>query len=271
MSSDSTSTPAAKCPIDHSSLAKDKTMKAAAATVSSTGETANSAPLACPVDHAKSLTTLACKEPQLDPRNQMPVVPEQQATSGQDDTLSTARTISTIPRADRYQSAGESLCPALHEDNAGPSTQEDKDMWIYPSEQMFFNAMKRKNWRPEERDMKTVVPIHNAVNEMCWTHILEWEKMHKSTCSGPKLLKFEGKANQMTPRAWFRSLIGYQKPFDRHDWTVDRCGKSIRYVIDFYQGKKDPQNPHAPSFYLDVRPALTLESSWDRLRKFAGY
>lgn len=23
-------------------------------------------------------------------------------------------------------------------------------------------------------------------------------------------------------------------PFDRHDWTVDRCGKEVRYVIDFY-------------------------------------
>ena len=23
-------------------------------------------------------------------------------------------------------------------------------------------------------------------------------------------------------------------PFDRHDWYVDRCGKEVRYVIDFY-------------------------------------
>jgi hypothetical protein len=23
-------------------------------------------------------------------------------------------------------------------------------------------------------------------------------------------------------------------PFDRHDWIVDRCGREVRYVIDFY-------------------------------------
>ena len=25
-----------------------------------------------------------------------------------------------------------------------------------------------------------------------------------------------------------------QLPFDRHDWYVDRCGREVRYVIDFY-------------------------------------
>jgi cytochrome c heme-lyase len=41
---------------------------------------------------------------------------------------------------------------------------------------MFFDAMRRKNWDPKEVDMKTVVPIHNAVNERAWSQILEWEK-----------------------------------------------------------------------------------------------
>ena len=26
-------------------------------------------------------------------------------------------------------------------------------MWVYPSEQMFYNAMKRKGWSPSEDDM----------------------------------------------------------------------------------------------------------------------
>lgn len=26
------------------------------------------------------------------------------------------------------------------------------------------------------------------------------------------------------------------RPFDRHDWLVDRCGREVRYVIDFYDG-----------------------------------
>ena len=37
-----------------------------------------------------------------------------------------------------------------------------ESQWVYPSEQMFYNAMKRKNWDPSENDMKVVVPIHNV-------------------------------------------------------------------------------------------------------------
>ncbi|KAJ2156084.1 Cytochrome c1 heme lyase [Coemansia sp. RSA 552] len=137
---------------------------------------------------------------------------------------------------------------------------------------MFFNAMKRKNWDPSEQDMKTVVPIHNVVNEMCWKHILDWESMHRGACGdGPKLLKFEGRAKDPTPKARLRSLIGYQPPFDTHQWTVDRCGKPVKYVIDFYQGRQDPNNPASPSFFLDVRPALTAEGAWDRARRFLGF
>ena len=50
-------------------------------------------------------------------------------------------------------------------------------------------------------------------------------------------------------------LLGYQKPFDRHDWTVDRCGKKVEYVIDFYSGRKG-SGAEAVSFYLDVRPKV---------------
>jgi hypothetical protein len=30
-------------------------------------------------------------------------------------------------------------------------------------------------------------------------------------------------------------------PFDRHDWYVDRCGREIKYVIDYYS-IEDPQS-----------------------------
>jgi len=30
----------------------------------------------------------------------------------------------------------------------------------------------------------------------------------------------------------------------------------VRYVIDFYAGKADPDHPERMGFYLDVRPAL---------------
>ncbi|KAJ1952725.1 Cytochrome c1 heme lyase [Linderina pennispora] len=230
-------------------------------------------PLVCPVDHSGSAKAFSSAHPAIDPYNQMPAEPEQARAHGQRETLSTERMRSSIPRAERYESAGPSECPALHDaEPAADAAKEKKDdMWIYPSEQMFFNAMKRKNWDPTEHDMKSVVPIHNAVNEMCWHHILQWEKMHQTQCGSPRLLRFEGKSKELTPRARFYSLLGYTRPFDRHDWTVDRCGKPVRYVIDFYEGKKDPKNPHAPSFYLDVRPALTLEGAWDRTRRYFGF
>ncbi|KAJ3326948.1 hypothetical protein HDU76_012485 [Blyttiomyces sp. JEL0837] len=181
----------------------------------------------------------------INPLNNMPA-PNQQMAPDQKDPLSVDREVSTIPMGGKY----------------------DGKNWIYPSEQMFYNAMKRKNWKPNERDMGVVVPIHNAVNEQCWRKILEWEELHKTSCNQPKLLKFEGKPRDYSPKAWLRSLIGYKLPFDRHDWTVDRCGKPVRYVIDFYGGG-DPGKSQAPvSFFLDVRPALTFEGFTDRVKMF---
>ena len=43
-------------------------------------------------------------------------------------------------------------------------------------------------------------------------------------------------------------------PFDRHDWYVDRCGKQVRYVIDFYFDERRAGSPDA--FVVDARPAL---------------
>lgn len=57
----------------------------------------------------------------------------------------------------------------------------------------------------------------------------------------------------------------YELPFDRHDWIVDRCGKDVRYVIDYYDGG-DVDN-HYEFAILDVRPALdSVENVWDRMK-----
>ncbi|KAG7192361.1 Cytochrome c1 heme lyase [Scheffersomyces spartinae] len=137
--------------------------------------------------------------------------------------------------------------------------------WIYPSQKQFFEAMQRKNWNPEAQDMKTVVPIHNMVNEMAWQHILNWEQSyHEETvakCGGITLSSFKGDATKLTPRAWIKAnVFQMDKPFDRHDWKVDRCGVSIEYVIDFYT----VQNANGkPGFFLDVRPKL---NSWEGIK-----
>ena len=66
-------------------------------------------------------------------------------------------------------------------------------------------------------------------------------------------------------------LLGYQAPFDRHDWIVDRCGQRVDYVIDFYMGKDEQREGKPLNFYLDVRPKL---NSWEgckmRAARFFG-
>lgn len=140
---------------------------------------------------------------------------------------------------------------------------------------MFFEAMRRKQYTPKEKEMKSVVPLHNAVNEQTWRQILDWERGQGSeVCGGPKLVSFSGDSTKLTPRAWIKSLAGYQKPFDRHDWVVERCGKQVEYVIDFYEGSRSGMGKmgNAVSFYLDVRPKLNSFEGWRmRFVKYWGW
>lgn len=150
-----------------------------------------------------------------------------------------------------------------------PRTSENGN-WVYPSEKQFFNAMKRKNWEPEEKDMKTVVPLHNQVNEIAWRYIQQWERgQGGDKCGGIKLSSFKGDAKKITPRAAINHYIfGKELPFDRHDWKVNRCGVEIDYVIDFYTTKVN--EGEEPRFFLDVRPKLnTFEGI--RMRIFRAF
>jgi cytochrome c heme-lyase len=121
---------------------------------------------------------------------------------------------------------------------------------------MFYNAMKKKGWIPSEDDMTAVVAIHNAVNERAWKEIMRWEEAvgGASACGGPRLVSFRGRPKDFSPKARLLNWLGYRLPFDRHDWIVDRCGSTVRYVIDFYNAASDPRAPAA--LHLDVRPAL---------------
>jgi cytochrome c heme-lyase len=140
------------------------------------------------------------------------------------------------------------------------------DHWIFPSPQRFYNAMKKKGWSPNEQDVPAIVSIHNTVNEQCWRKIMKYEEFHFSECSKPKLLKFKALPGELSPKARVLTLFGYIPPFDRHDWTVDRCGKEVRYILDFYEGTPVPGFP--ASFHLDVRPEISPGGIIDRTRMF---
>ncbi|XP_030063015.1 holocytochrome c-type synthase [Microcaecilia unicolor] len=195
----------------------------------------------CPVTSSTS-----SRSNDIDPRNMMPP-PNQLPAPDQPFSLSTARKESTIPR-----------------------TFSEKN-WVYPSEQMFWNAMLRKGWRWKDEDitqddMSNIIKIHNENNEQAWKEILKWEALHVKECPcGPTLIRFGGKAKEYSPRARIRSWMGYELPFDRHDWIVDRCGTQVRYVIDYYDGGKI--NEDFQFAILDVRPAFdSLTAVWDRMK-----
>eukprot|EP00158_Paraphelidium_tribonemae_P005611 Partr_v1_DN27432_c0_g1_i1_m71651 putative heme lyase len=201
-------------------------------------------PSGCPVKHRdQGGCPVKPGESNLQPHNNIPIL-SQSPSEGQKYQLPTDRQVSTIPRAN-------------------DSVEDEK--WVYPSQQQFYNALKRKNHETYEEDVASIVSIHNDVNERSWQEILRWERMHSDSCCEPKLKKFEGRPNEMTPKARFLSFFGLtEPPFDRHDWIVDRCGKEVRYVIDYYHGSN---LPGTAVLSVDARPAIDdLQSAIDRVK-----
>ncbi|KAK9245171.1 cytochrome c/c1 heme-lyase [Lipomyces tetrasporus] len=215
-------------------------------------------PAKCPVDHSKfakkSQEPAKCPvdHDKLDPTTKMPYnLSATNKVPGQKLDLPTERTLSSIPRGD--------------EESAG--------VWEYPSPQQMLNAMVRKGHKDTpEADVPAMVDVHNFLNEGAWVEILKWEKKYEEESGkAPRLLRFTGRPNELSPRArmlqWmgliYPSKYGGPPPFDRHDWTVlryDSAGekREVRYVIDYYAGP--PENGF-PTFFLDVRPALDSVAS----------
>lgn len=204
----------------------------------------------------------------IDSKNNMPAVANQLPAPLQEGALSTERLHSTIPKGGA----------------------ENESTWTYPSPQMFYNALVRKHklGDTKESDVESIVALHNNMNEMTWSKVMEWENVlaqkHDDNCSPNKnvvkLLKFMGRPSDLSPKARFKNLVfGHPLPFDRHDWTVIRPdGNEVRYVIDYYfdesraSGKVNSGKPHmhdrdaVQSILVDVRPAIdSLKSAMGRV------
>lgn len=210
--------------------------------------TNNEPPEECPMHKSATKEQSGCPvmEDKIDPRNMMPP-PNQLPAPDQPFPLSTEREESSIPKAGT-----------------------NGEVWMYPSAQMFWNAMLRKGWKWKDddlspQDMDSIIKIHNSNNEEAWREVLKWEALHAGECMTPMLKSFGGKAQEYSPRARIRNWMGYELPFDRHDWIVDRCGHDVRYVIDYYNA--DPSSKHYKLAIIDVRPALdSFENLWDRMK-----
>jgi len=194
----------------------------------------------------------------VDPRNNMPVIVQQLPGPLQEVELSIERLESSIPKGDA----------------------EGGSVWTYPSPQMFYNALGRKQKLGDikEADIESVVALHNNMNEKTWAKIMEWERVFlredSENSSGKKnrtkLLKFIGRPSDLSPKARLKNWIfDHPLPFDRHDWTVIRSnGIEARYIIDYYFDESqanEKENSGIPdmndrnaikSILVDVRPAV---------------
>jgi len=175
--------------------------------------------------------------------------------------------------------------------------------WEYPSPQQMYNALLRKGYHDTDPDHVTsMVAVHNFLNEGAWNEIRTWEGLFSNGLSDawkkcqrgeqnidasvtdaadPKLVRFQGRPKDMTPKAAMVQFMGKiwpsafktDPPFDRHDWYVQRkVGdqvKEVRYVIDYYEGPEEPSGE--PVFYLDVRPALDSPVlAMERMMRWGG-
>eukprot|EP00565_Helicotheca_tamesis_P008499 CAMPEP_0185725546 /NCGR_PEP_ID=MMETSP1171-20130828/1778_1 /TAXON_ID=374046 /ORGANISM="Helicotheca tamensis, Strain CCMP826" /LENGTH=523 /DNA_ID=CAMNT_0028393697 /DNA_START=51 /DNA_END=1622 /DNA_ORIENTATION=+ len=214
----------------------------------------------CPVKASSSQEYNVYSQP-IDPSNQMPSSPHSNLPSPfQQSALSTSRVSSNIPKGGT----------------------EDGSTWTYPSPQMFYNSLVRKNKLGDdttEEDMDSVVALHNNMNEKTWHKVMQWEDIltapqnaqQSELGGGAKLSRFQGRPSDLSPKAYFKHyILGHPLPFDRHDWVVLRPHSNTeqRYVIDYYYDEsrakttQESATPHLTDFnavqsiLVDVRPAL---------------
>lgn len=220
-------------------------------------------------------------------------IPElaQAPSPGQRTRLSLDRTLSSIPLPSKSKSSSSSgstgensnisACPINHQTGEiNQQKKKEKETWVYPSPQQFYNALVRKGWETPEEAIPIMVDIHNWMNEAVWNEVLRWESKYffkpslSSSTTTTKLnpvdqpeislVKFQGRPNELSPKARFNILLSkifpnlYNpvKPFDRHDWSIRRehlfsnddhndnqqqieKSKLNRYVIDYYNGGID--------------------------------
>lgn len=197
----------------------------------------------------------------IDPLNNMPSNPNQNPHEDQKFPLPTSRVVSGIPKGGV------------------------DGTWVYPSEQMFFNSMKRKGKGEDvhEGQVSTIVAIHNNMNERTWAQVRHYEATcHPESTTEPRLVRFLGRPDDLTPLARVYSWLGYGEPFDRHEWIVERRKSDddddptyVRYVIDYYFDEAKSVDDQTPSLHsvdsiqsisVDARPALdSVTSVLDRV------
>jgi cytochrome c heme-lyase len=162
--------------------------------------------------HPSSTSVLS----KLNPLNYMPSNLSQSRASNQIEDLPVEREMSSIPRGDAESN------------------------WEYPSPQQMYNAMLRKGYDDTPQDaVESMVAVHNFLNEGAWAEIVEWERRfsrglgygwqackqgEEGSVAGagmlpnpegvppPRLLRFQGRPKDTTPKARVLQLLGQVYP-----------------------------------------------------------
>lgn len=171
-----------------------------------------SCPIKAPISPLQS-TDQSSSLSKLNPLNYMPSNISQARSKNQTVALPVERTVSSIPRGDADSN------------------------WEYPSPQQMYNAMLRKGYDDTPEDaVESMVAVHNFLNEGAWEEIERWEERFSrglgpgwqmcrmgeeefSTCHQtqkhlpkPRLLRFQGRPKDITPKAQILGLLGWIYP-----------------------------------------------------------
>jgi cytochrome c heme-lyase len=114
--------------------------------------------------------------------------------------------------------------------------------WEYPSPQQMYHALLRKGYTDTDSTaVESMVSVHNFLNEGAWAEIVEWEKRfadgllsgwrkcsrgehhfddmvrkngyeREVDCLNPSLLRFQGRPQDITPKAAMIQFMGWLFP-----------------------------------------------------------
>lgn len=106
--------------------------------------------------------------------------------------------------------------------------------WEYPSPQQMYNALLRKGYHDTDpAHVTSMVAVHNFLNEGAWREIRIWEGIFSqgltegwkrctrgeagidesvAGAADPKLVRFQGRPKDMTPKATMVQILGWLYP-----------------------------------------------------------
>lgn len=163
--------------------------------------------------------------------------------------------------SDETEDPGE-VVPSSAIPSTGRGNSEDGQSWLNPSPYQLHRSLQRKGKPIAKEHSFEVAAVHEMVTNSTWECIMEYEKMYSESCGNPKLARFEGRDGDYSIKARMLNLLGVNLPFDRHDWTVDRCGKEVKYVIDYYATGAEGEQ----SYSIDARPVGGASEWMDRVK-----